>query len=493
MTQDASGGWIRIPADLRPNAIPKARFEEFPNLQVRENGDGSWSIKTVESYRNLLKPGIRLTLIARGLQFNRAGTERLNHLTPLAQSTPRETLDAMAFLRQRQADLREDPEPMWSRFAGEVTLAVDSELESKLNELQSVGDATDSLWLAEVDPVLSRRFAFMRALFAQKYTKDALNPIDFGGFPAARELMMNSSSSFPVFFLPFLLLNAPWVGGYMAMRPNAAIIRLLTNTVAGRTASWTDQLDSFVPLYAGSAQPFGLGIRGEDLGTRESLLKWWTIQISKLLWIISDMTNFVNESNDYDPAQHFGATLSLERIFVTAVEIFRLKTKDEVLRKILLFDLLDLLDGNGLGNYVQNLSYDTQHDAWLLLKANLDEPIARSLSLIIENGFEALKNLGDDFWTTTNRGVDGSLAIERKDGHGVDTISLDRARGDFLRILRNSHHGFKKIAGKDRDLSFLASHTGALDNKLADLAWWFMIRLLSDPDVLLPFSHRRAR
>lgn len=492
MTAIVSDGWVRIPVDLQQTAIPRERFEEFPNLKVRENGDGSWSIKTVESYGNLAKPGIRLSLLARGSSFSSPGLERLNHLTPIAQSTPRETLEEMSSLRDRQAALREDPEPLWSRFRGELTLAHDADLREKLKVFQTEGEVTDSLWLAEVDPILSRRFAFMRALFAVRYSEDALRPADFGGFPAARELMMNSSSSFPLFFEPFLLLNTPWVGGYMATRPNAMIIRVLTNTEPGRSVSWTDQLDSFVPLYVGSAEPFGEGVRGEDFETREVFLKWWISKVSKLLWIISDMTNFVDNSGNYDPAQHFGATLTLERIFVTAIEIFRLKTKDEVLRKILLFDLLDLLDGNGLGDYRTNLSYDTQRSAWLELKANLDEPIARTLSPVIENGFEALVTLGNNFWTTTNRGRDGSLIIDREDGNGSDAIKLDHARADYLRILRNSHHGFRRISGKIRDLSFLASHTGALDNKLADLVWWYLIRLLSKPEVLLPARRRNG-
>lgn len=480
-------GWLRIPLGMRPLNIPKQRFADFPSLQVKEEADGSWLIKTQEDYYGRAKPGIELSLLARGVHFERSGLNRLRNLNPLEGSTPPEQLEAYASLRERLITIRQDEEPLWYRFSGVLQITLDSDVEGKLQELQRLGRSSDSLWLAEASPILSKRLAFMRLLFAKQHTPAAISTTNFVGVPGARALMMNSSSSFTLFFHPFLLLDSPLVGGFTASRPYATIIRMLSETEPGRPKLWTDQLDSFQPSYAGSASWTGLGVRpSEDLATREQLLRWWATSVSKLLWVVTDPTRHSDLDGNYSPSAHLGVTLTVERFFVTAVEILCLKSKNEVLRKILLFDLLDLLEGHKMGDYETNLSYRKQYDEWSRLKGTLPESVANCLSPVIEGAFEALELVGNGFWSEAIRTSDGNLLVPSKNRPGQEVIGIDKAVTQYIKVLRNSHHGFRKIAKDPRDLFYLASHTGELDNRLSDLVWWYLIRMLSNPDRVAP-------
>lgn len=486
MTSSSVSGWICIPAELRPPSVPINRFADFPGLHLKEKADGSWIIKTNESYANSAKPGIKLTLVARGVQFEPAGLFRLRQLPLLIDSTPREQLVHFAEARQGQATIRGEEEPLWSRFSGDLQICVDDELESKLRELQSKGQNSDSLWLAEVDALLTRRLAFMRMLFAQKHTRDAIDAVDFAGFPAARGLMVHSGSGFTMFFSPLLLLNSPWVIGFNVARPNATLIRLLTIPEPGRPRGWTDQLDSFKPVYASSRVWPDTVVPNTSLETREVILRWWTTHLSELLWLVTDPTRHTDGFGNYDPGVQLGVTLTMERIFVTAVEIMCQKTKDELMRKMLLFDFLDLLEGHGMGDYEKNLSHEKQYKLWSNLKESLPQEVAAAFSPVIEGAFEALSHLEKGFWSNANRTSENKLLVNRKRGTGQDAISLDRAKGEYLRILRNSTHGFKDLASDPRRLSYLANHTAELHENLPDLVWWYLIRILVNPMEISP-------
>ena len=239
----------------------------------------------------------------------------------------------------------------------------------------------------------------MRVLFALRHAKESVVTDNFSGLHAAEELMFSSFTAFTIYFHPLLLLNSPWVSGFTAPRPDATLIRILTATEPGRPSGWTDQLDSFQPIWGGSAKGFndeGLDsvLSGENLETREELLRWWTSRISDLVCIISDPTRHADREGSYEPSVHVGTTLTVERIFITAVEIMRLKTKGEVLRKILFFQLLDLLAGHGMGDYTKNLNYRTQYEEWARLRITLPEPVLKCLSPIIEGAFKALQSVG---------------------------------------------------------------------------------------------------
>lgn len=486
MTEPAPDGWVRLPPDLLVPTLKSEFLASFADLRVRVEPNGSWLIRTSEADRRASPPSITLTLLARGTEFEASGLKRLSALPPITQSTPAEELRAMRDARRSQVKRRGEPEPLWVRFAGEVQVADDPDLVPILRSVQEEGSPGDSLWLASAEPVLSHRLAMMRALFAQAHTHEVIQQEPFEGFPAAKALMANSTAGFSLFFQPPLLYGSPWLIGGAAMRLHSTVLRLLTTPELGKQMAWSDQLDSFhLGMYSGRAWPQPPREPMESMPDREALLVWWAARISRLVHRLGDLALFRDEVGGYDAAGHLGTVLTVERLFVSAVEIMRLRTKDDFLRKVLIFDVLDLLDGQGLGNHEKNLDHTKEVQRWFDLRAALPLPVVRCLSPVVDGAFEALHAVADGFWLPSRRTADSRLLIDKKAGPGQEAIGIDRARGEYLRILRNSHHGFRNIVKNPRDLAYLASHDGGLDDRLPDLVWWYLVRLLANPEVLI--------
>jgi hypothetical protein len=233
MSPSSGESWVRLPSGFTPTTTTESWFRESFHLEIRVESEGVWQFNTEEEYRGSGKPGIGLSLIARGTQFEPDGPARLEHLVSLTPTTSAEQLREIAEIRRMQLSLRSEDEPLWHRFVGELPLTLGPDLQRKLQDLQSHGDQADSLWLAECSPVLAKRLSFMRAFFAHRYTSEVLAGENFIGFQAARGLMPNSIAAFSLYLQPPLLLNSPWVGGYAAPRMYETFIRQLHQVEAG--------------------------------------------------------------------------------------------------------------------------------------------------------------------------------------------------------------------------------------------------------------------
>jgi hypothetical protein len=486
MLEEPIEGWVALPLGDRPSFIPKSRFETFPELKVLGSSDGDWSIKNMEEYSHTQKPRVEIFLLAEGKTITRNGIAQLSRLSPLEEVTSSQELERFAELLERNLRLMEGPEPIWSAFVRKLRLCLDSQLESTVLGIVAEANDRDLFWLAICSPTLGARLATMRALFAHKYTNEAITATDFSGFEAANALMLNSIGSFTLYFHPFFLINAPKVGGYATNRVNVTFIYQPETEIQDQPNTWTDALEIFKPHYAGSGTLSARTSSNFDIDSRNICLNWWTTRISDVLWRISSLNRFADKSNTYSASKHLGAVLTLERIFITAVEIMRLKSKDDVIRKNLLFELLDLLEGNGMGTYEVNLSVKRQKDIWETIKSELPTELVNMITSHISGAFEALEALDADFWIPAARTKGGNIWIEKKSGLGKEEIAIDRARGEYLRVLRNSHHGFSVIAHNPRSLSYLANHRGSLDDRLPDLALWYLIRILHNPKWLVP-------
>lgn len=77
------------------------------------------------------------------------------------------------------------------------------------------------------------------------------------------------------------------------------------------------------------------------------------------------------------------------------------------------------------------------------------------------------------------------MAIPRKGG-GTTFVSLERATKQYLRVLRNTSHGFsgKDDAGRRRDELLLMSHTGELPDEFALLPYLYWLDWIGNPQRL---------
>jgi hypothetical protein len=484
--------YVRLSRDLLPNRLNREVLERFAGIHIRNDSDGAIQITTQEHYRRTAGPQIDVALLARGNQFIEDGLRRIDRLTPITVSTPAAHLQAMRESRDAYVQQQSDSQPFWARFVGEVQLADDNRLVETLRNVQSAeGAAGASLWVLNADPLFSQRLSMMRGFFAARHAHEAWATNDgqaSEGFPAARALMMNSTASFARFLQPPFLYGSPWVWAAVTARIHATFVQVFDSPEMGRDLGWGSPLDPYKGrMYEGVGVPTPPREPIETQETREQFMAWWTEKTEGLLNLLADFTRYRDEQGNYRPELHFGTVLTVERLFVSALELMRLKTQGEMVRILLLFDVLDLLDGHGLGNHEKNLHYTRQHTDWTVLRQTLPPAVDRCLSELIEGGFEALLEVDQTLWARS-RIQDATLLVARKNGQGQEGVGLDRARGEYLHILRDAHHGFRKLVNNRRDLSYLACFTGALSARLPDLVWWYLIRLLNKPEVLVPFQ-----
>ncbi len=485
MPKEQIEGWVNIPFKDRPFSIPKSHFESFSHLKVKETVGGDWSVKELEEYSNIQNPRIELILLSKGNMQQRNAVFHLSQISQIEEVKHSQELQMYIEVLEQKLAIMDGPEPNWSTFQRILRLCPNSQLEANVGKIVEEALDGDLFWMAKCSLTFGARLATMRALFAHKYTNDAISAADFVGFPAARSLMLNSIGSFTLYFQPFFLINAPKLGGYSTNRAHATFIYQPNTEIKDQPNTWRSALETLKPFYAGDNAFRAQSNSVFGIESRNICLNWWTNQISDLLWRISSLTRFADESNTYSSSKHFGAVLTLERIFITTVEIMRFRNTDNVICKNLLFELLDLLEGGGMGSYEVNLSVKRQRKIWEQIKSDLPNEFVDIISSRICGAFEAVEGIDAGFWIPSARTESGNILIEKKSGLGKEEIAIDLARGHYLRILRDSHHGFKGIVNDPRKLSYLANHTGSLDERLPDLALWYLIRLLHNPKTLV--------
>jgi hypothetical protein len=480
--QDTS--WLHLPKDLLRYGLKRELIQTFAGVEVRSAPDGGLRILPTEQYRHTRRPAIESILIARGTKFYADGMQKLTAPPSIADVTSAAELDGMRKAREIASASLPKPEPSWAAFIGRGQLISESELPSLLEEIQELGAAGDAIWAFAGSPILSQRLGLMRALFAVRHAGEAWQ-MKNGGFPAARALMANSTAGFTLYLQPPLLYRAPWYWGSMAMRAHRTMARTIATPERSTSLSWGSPLDSTAGhMFQAPAMPEPLHDPTESAEDREAFLLWWGEHVSDLVYVLSNLGYYRNEADEYRPERQFATVGSVERLFVTSIELMRLRKVSELLRKQLLFQVLHILDGLGLGNHEKNLHYTKQLASWHEVKASLPLGPQRCLTPLIEGGFEALRRVEETIWAKS-RLQGGRLKVTKKDGAGQDDIVIDRARGEYLHLLRDTHHGYRKLVDNERDLSYLAAFTGELSERLPDLAWWYLVRLLDNPEELV--------
>lgn len=99
---------------------------------------------------------------------------------------------------------------------------------------------------------------------------------------------------------------------------------------------------------------------------------------------------------------------------------------------------------------------------------------------------QALHELADGFFAPELVNAEGILLPDSSGGQ-VRT-PLENAASDWLRVMRNSAHGFEKQI-KDRQRTLLAAHNADVPGELPDLAWLHLLHLLCFPEQVARGPH----
>lgn len=314
----------------------------------------------------------------------------------------------------------------------------------------------------------------------------------FKGFQAARDLTQDVSSGLASTLDVAMLVCAPWVWGLASNRAGGAVAVLFGQPVAGIESSPAELVDVMKPQIATHERPQALSLPNVDASAFAPFFRWWVERLNAVWGAVLDPARFRDEDGFHDPRAHFGAVLSLYRLFGSLLAILAGTRREEFGRRVLLFQTLDLLEGLRFGDFKTLLTRRRAREA--LSRVESIDALGPAIPKCRE-AMQALEQVADGFYLHERR-ADDRLRVRRKQSGDWDEISLDEAVASYIRVLRNSTHSFMGATGDPRDLSLLAAHTGAIPRVLPDLALLHVLDLLADPNrlgVLRAGTRPRAR
>lgn len=383
------------------------------------------------------------------------------------------------------------PVEKWGALRPALTTAKDSEFPDRLREAfeeLAKEDAGASLWAATIPRRLGWRLASVRALFGSQETPELLKrrDQDMAGFPASKGLMAGLSFGYDSFVETALIATSPWVLGWNVPRVGGIAVELFGQPLLG--AQPTSQLlDHFRPPAWPAASrmfaPHKPDVTSSDIA---AWFRWWIERLDQLFGLLSDPTRFPGPDGRYLARNHLAMWLSVVRLFLTVHAILA-HPFESFERVVLFFSALDLLDGLRLGGV--ELGEPRQ------ARKALDEVVAvlppGAAAVVLprcERAVRALDDVRQGFFVK-ERIKDGTLSF----GTG-QTIGIDKAIAQWLRLARNSHHGFGQIARDKPDaVALLAAHDGTVPPELSDIAFLYLLRLLVEPRRLFPDDLRAER
>jgi hypothetical protein len=390
-------------------------------------------------------------------------------------------------------------EAFWAAFQLNIMTVPHQELAHHLQgwyRRMAVELPQSSLWMIEIDRWFFSRQSVVRALFAAVEVPELLaRPTqEFTGLPAARGLQGASGLGVVPTIELALAATAPWVLGITATRVGAGmVVVLFGHPEAGRGDPVASELlQLYRPRLLSSAD---LVVQSRPTVTAtqiEALLRWWLGQLNKLFGVVLDPANYPDHHGAYKAQAHFGALLSLDRLLACVLGLLIHARRDEFVRKLLLFDCLDLLEGLHQGGYEQLCNPARVGEQLDELATLLPAPVGELLLPRCRRAVEALEQLRDGFYVHERLGPAG-LQIRDQSGR-LQTVSLPAAVARYLRVVRNATHAFHQMARHRPDqISLLAAHNGELPPDLSDLAFLHFVRVLADPAKLLPGALRQQR
>jgi len=341
------------------------------------------------------------------------------------------------------------------------------------------------MFFIRVGEGFSRRMTVARSLL-----RDLVVPAqDTQGrtFASSHHLLADMLLGLTPFVECLLTSLSPWVWGLSVGRAGAVLIITFGKPVLGRSRIAGDILD----MSARSASVRGT-VSWEpeaEQADYEHSIRWWLARIDLLFSHLTEPANCAI-AGLYDPR------IAHERA-ITAVQIFKschmiATTRDQHTRQLLLFNVLDQLPGlDPRAKWEVTTSVTKARQRLAEIEERMPADVARVLLPRARVAVEALEHLADGFFAPEIV-QDDAILLPDKWGGQVAT-PLSKAASEWLRVMRNSAHGFEqKVADRQRVL--LAAHDASVPPELPDVAWLHLLHLLCYPEkVAAQGRARRAK
>lgn len=477
MTSDQ---WVRVtyPASFR---MTIEEFARRASWQLRRRSDGNW-VRTTESYQHTGLELFRLRRLA-------PSSEPAKGWGLLARLPGQDQLQSQA-VRNTIASLREvrapsDPQDPWVAFRLLFMTLPDAQVvpfgRSQFEQLL-VTSPDASAWLVEFTDILQGRLAAARALFGARDDRH-IEPSLIGPrlFPAGMSFMRSQLLGFPAYLEPALLTLSPWLTGVSSYRVGGSLVFLFGRPLPGLRPD--TQAPEMIDLF----KPHGFPTAGRSAepptvaaSEIEAALQWWVSRVSHLFGIALDPANYRSSDGTFDVTGQIGVLMSLERLFMSLQTIL-VHPRDEFVRSVLLFDVLDLLDGLGFDDWRRMVTLRHTVKAIEELEQTLPPSTKAVLLPRCRAAVESLRDACSHFLPAL---IDGSqVELTKKDGLHTEKVALDNAYASLLWLTRNASHSYRNHARDPRDVSILSAHDGTVPDQLADLALVHVLRLLSSPKL----------
>ena len=196
----------------------------------------------------------------------------------------------------------------------------------------------------------------------------------------------------------------------------------------------------------------------------------------------------------YDPVRHLAMTLTIDRRFAIVQQITPADRRNAMVRKLLLFDALDIVEGLLPGHNVDSITNLSKARARVdELEAVMPPDVQRVLMPRCRAAVEALDELRGGFWVPSSRTATG-IRVSNLTGSDPE-IPYGRAATMAMRLIRNGHHGYVsvKFQAESANRALLTLHDGRIPEALPDLAFFQLVRLIAFADLLDPKRLRTRR
>ncbi len=443
-----------------------------------------WSVQTRESVHGEKPELLTLTRLATSRNHQNAGIySRLNRLRRLDHVLTDELASHGRLVHESIAEVMGDHvSGLLASIRVLTQTARDVEdLREVVQESLSTGLLPKlpnaSVLLLEISEILPKRYQVVRALLpTEMYAKFRAE----GGraFRAAKNLFDDTTIGLGSYLDVLMTSLAPDPWGMAVGRPGGAILYLFGQRIVGRPSVAADPIMLFGASYGYSPSvqhPKSISADSFDKATR-----WWVEQLEILFSIATEPANYA-PGGLYDPQLALEKILSLEQYF-RACQSIAIGGVDQHGSRLIMFSALETL-----GGLSGRLKWDTITSAAnargvLAELANTLPPNIHDVLLPrARSAVRALERIQDGFFLP-ERLVDGGLRLPTNQGH-EEVVPLDKAASLWLRVIRNSHHGFDQKQTL-RSRALLSSHDGDLPEHLPDLAWLYLLALMANPDYL---------
>jgi hypothetical protein len=346
-------------------------------------------------------------------------------------------------------------------------------------------DQGASVWWLAVDPVVVRRFAFLRARLALELTPDIeTDPREFDGLRLLSSHSLTAGVDFGKAVDAALLAFSPGVTGFTASAmPNALIILFgealeLREEPPASLASLYEPRVLSRPLTWDDPR-FRRGVRATDA---EVVLRWWIDGLNVIYSHAADPTGFSDPLGRHDAVAQTAWMLTWERLLADGITVGAGVNLPTATRMELAFDLLDKAEG--LLGYL-NADNRSGKGFKLLLQRGRAVPALNASWAGLPDQLRArfekhtrkvYTTLYDDVreHALTHRLEPKTVKVAEGSAENLVKIGTEQYVADLVRDVRNSAHGLlEQLQGESRFR--IATHDGTMPTQLADVALLVML------------------